>query len=215
MQGLAGDEFADGVFGARGLAFGQRRNAAVRGVAQAAGAHGPGGESAAHAGVVDGFSAICQFVVAAEVQQLAEAGHHAGADGHALVHQRGQRYPPAVADGAQALVIGHTQVGEIHLVEAGLAIDLFDRADVDAGALHVDEEHRQAAVFGDVGIGAGQDDAVVRIVGAAGPDFLAVDQPIGVANTPAVACLLSPGTQAGQVRAGGGLGEELAPDLGA
>ena len=56
------------------------------------------------------------------------------------------------------------------------------------------------------GIGARQQDAVVRVVRARGPDLLAVDDPV-------VALLLGAGAQARDVGTAGGFGEQLTPDL--
>ena len=58
----------------------------------------------------------------------------------------------------------------------------------------------------DIGIGARQQDAVVGIMRAGGPDLLAVDDPVG-------AILFGAGAQAGDVGSAGGLGEQLAPDV--
>src|SRR6185312_14995061 len=80
------------------------------------------------------------------------------------------------------------------------------RPDLDALALHVEEEHRQALVLGHIGIGAGDQKAVVGIMRARGPDLLAVDDPV-------VALLLRAGTKPRHVRAAGRLGEQLAPDV--
>ena len=60
--------------------------------------------------------------------------------------------------------------------------------------------------LGAFGIAAGDDDAPVGEVRAGGPDLLAVDDPV-------VAVAHRARAQAGEVGAGGRLGEELAPDL--
>src|SRR4029079_10237315 len=60
--------------------------------------------------------------------------------------------------------------------------------------------------LGHVGVGAGDQETVIGIMRARGPDLLAVDDPV-------VALLLGAGAQARDIRAAGGLGEELAPDL--
>ena len=60
--------------------------------------------------------------------------------------------------------------------------------------------------LGTVGIGAGEQNAVVGIMRARGPDLLAVDDPV-------VALLLRARAQARDVGAAGGLGEQLAPDF--
>ena len=113
---------------------------------------------------------------------------------------------PALAHLAQALAVGDAHVGEEHLVEVGAARHLLDRPHFHARRLHRQEEHGQALVLGHVGIGAGDDDAVVGVMRARGPDLLAVDHP-------AVAVTLGPGADAGHVGARRRLGEELAPDF--
>ena len=52
----------------------------------------------------------------------------------ALVHQGGHRHPPALADVADAVGVGDPHVGEVHLVELGLAGDLAQRPHLDARA---------------------------------------------------------------------------------
>jgi hypothetical protein len=56
-----------------------------------------------------------------------------------------------VPDRAQALAVGMRRSVKYTSLKSGLAVDLLDRADLDAGALHVDEEHGQAVVLGDIG----------------------------------------------------------------
>jgi hypothetical protein len=73
--------------------------------------------------------------------------------------------PPALALAADAGRVGHAHVGEEDLVELGLAGDLEERAHLDPGRLHVDEERRHAPVLGHVGVGAGQEQAERRDVG--------------------------------------------------
>ena len=43
------------------------------------------------------------------------------ADRHPLVHERRERHAPALADVAEPFAVGHAHVGEVHLVELGLA----------------------------------------------------------------------------------------------
>ena len=61
-------------------------------------------------------------------------------------------------------------------------------------------------MLGHVGVGAGDQDAELGDLGHRGPDLLAVDHPL-------VAVAHRPGGQVGQVAAGVGLAEQLAPDL--
>ena len=60
------------------------------------------------------------------------------------------------------------------------------------------------ACFGRVGVGAGQQEDVVGVLGLGRPHLLPVDHPL-------VAVELGPRLEAGQVRAGVGLAEALAP----
>ena len=103
-------------------------------------------------------------------------------------------------------MIGDADVGEEDLAEVGGAGHLPDRPDLDAGALHVDEEESQTFVLGQRGVVARHHDAPVRVVRARGPDLLAVHHPV-------VAVTHRAHAQAGEVGAAGRLGEELAPDL--
>ena len=129
-----------------------------------------------------------------------------GADRDPLVHQRGERHPPPLAGLAEALAVGDADVGEVHLVELGVARHLPQRPDLDAGGVHVDDEVGQALVLGNVGVGAGEQQAPAGHVGECRPDLLAVDHPL-------VAVAHRPGRQRGEIRARTGLAEHLAPDL--
>ena len=73
------------------------------------------------------------------------------------------------------------------------------------GALHVDQEVADALVLRRVRVGAGQADAPVGALGDRGPHLLAGELPAAVDP-------LGAGAQRGQVGAGAGLGEQLAPD---
>ena len=70
-----------------------------------------------------------------------------------------ERDAPAVADRAEPLRVRDAHVGEVHLVELGVAGELAQRAHLDAGRLHVDEEVGEAPVLGRLGIGAGEQQA--------------------------------------------------------
>ncbi len=70
----------------------------------------------------------------------------------------------------------------------------------------VDQEVGDALPLGHVGVGPGQQHGVRRQMGPRRPHLLAGDHPL-------VAVALGPGGQRGQVRAGAGLAEELAPAL--
>ena len=60
------------------------------------------------------------------------AGAAPAADGGALVGQRRHRHPPALAGVADAVGVGDAHVGDVHLVELGLAGDLAQRPHLDA-----------------------------------------------------------------------------------
>ena len=83
----------------------------------------------------------CQTFTASAIAPEPLGGDRA-ADRHPLVHERGERHAPAVADVAEALGVGDADVGEVHLVELGLARHLTQRPHLDAGRLHVDDEVR-------------------------------------------------------------------------
>ena len=77
---------------------------------------------------------------------------------------------------------------------------------VDAGLVHVDGEVGDALVLGHVGVGAGDEHAEVGDLAARGPHLLTVDDPL-------VAVAARPCVETGEVGAGAGLAEELAPRL--
>ncbi len=74
------------------------------------------------------------------------------------------------------------------------------------GLVHRHRERRDALVLGDVGVGAGEQDAPVGDVGVARPDLVAVDHVL-------VAVGDRGGAQRGEVGSGIGLAEPLAPPL--
>ena len=120
--------------------------------------------------------------------------------------QGGHRHPPALAHLADPIGVGHPHLGEVHLVELGLAGHLAQRPHLHARRVHVQGEVGQPLVLGGVGIGAGHEHAPVGDVGQRVPHLLAGDDPL-------VAVADGPAGQAGQVRAGARLAEELAPRL--
>ncbi len=75
---------------------------------------------------------------------------------------------------------------------------------LDAGLLHRHEEVGDAGVLGHVRVGAGQEEDVVGVLRLGRPHLLPVDHPF-------VTVELGPCLEAGQVRAGVGLAEALAP----
>src|SRR5262249_53961350 len=82
---------------------------------------------------------------------------------------------------------------------------LFDAPCLDARLVHVDKEEADAAMRFRSGVGAGQQEALVRVVRTARPGLLSVQDPFAVAP-------LGPGAQTGEVAAGVGLAEALAED---
>ena len=74
------------------------------------------------------------------------------------------------------------------------------------GLVHGHEQERDALVLGDVGVGAGEHEDPVGQVAGAGPDLLAVDDPL-------VAVELGPAPEVAEVGAGVGLGVALAPQV--
>ena len=85
------------------------------------------------------------------------------------------------------------------------AIDLIDRANFDAGALEIDDEHRDTCVLRLVRIGTSNDDSVVRDMSEGGPDLLTIEDPL-------VAISFGLSLKACDVTASAGFGEHLAPD---
>ena len=135
-----------------------------------------------------------------------EAAAKSAAHGEALMHERRQRDRPALPDFAQTLRVGNAHIGEKHFVEIRATRSLADRPDIDARRAHRKEEHRQALVLGRIGIGACEQQSVIREMRARGPDLLAIDDPVD-------AVLLGTRAQTRDVRAGGRFGEQLAPNL--
>ena len=120
--------------------------------------------------------------------------------------QRGHGNAPACVDFAHQIFRRNPDVVEEHLVEFGLAGDLHQRPDGDAGAAHVQQDEAQAPVLDRVRVGTHQHETPVRVLGKAGPDLLAVDhERVTVAHGLA--------TYRSQVRAGSGFRKALAPDF--
>ncbi len=94
----------------------------------------------------------------------------------ALVHQRRVHHRPAGVDLTDAARVGHAHVGVEGDVGA-LTAERVHRRDLDAGCVHRHEEHREALVLGLLGIRAGQQEDVVRLVGHRREHLLPVDRP--------------------------------------
>ena len=100
----------------------------------------------------------------------------------------------------------NAHVGEEHLVELVRARHLHERADLDPGGSHVDDEVGDAFLRRGVGVRAREEDAEPGDVRQRGPDLLAVHDVLV-----AVAC--GAGLQRREVAARFRLAEQLAPDL--
>ena len=102
------------------------------------------------------------------------------------------------------VLLGAAHVGEEDLVELPGPVGLHDGPNLDPVLLHGDQEVRDALVLAGVGVGAGQQEDVVGVLGLGGPHLLAVDDPL-------VAVQLGLGLERGEIRAGLRFGEALAP----
>ena len=130
----------------------------------------------------------------------------AGRQRDPLVRERRLGHAPAEVLLADQVLGGNAHVGEEHLVEARVARHVADRANLDAGEVHRDDEVRDAAVLRHVVAGARDEDAELGVVGERRPDLLAVD-------AVDVAVALGAGTEVREVGARARLAEELAPQL--
>ena len=110
--------------------------------------------------------------VLAQPQRVDELAHERGA---ALVLQRDVRDAPAVVLGADAVRDRHAHVGEEHLGELRAAEHGLERAHLDAGQVHRQDQPRDAAVLRRVGIGAHEELADVGDLAERAPDLLAVE----------------------------------------
>ena len=127
-------------------------------------------------------------------------------DGGPFVGQRLDGQPPTGPQVTDAVSVGNPDVGDEHLGEVTIAVDLHQRADLDARRRHLDCEHGQAAVLGQRGIGPGQAHAPPGIRATRGPH-------LGTVQDPLVAIALGPHARIGEIGSGIRLGEHLAPDL--
>ena len=130
----------------------------------------------------------------------------AEADGDPLEHERRQRGAPAVADSPDDGVAVERDIVEEDLVELGLSGDL--RApNCDSGGIHRHDEHGQALVLGNVGICTREQQSVGGELRVRRPHLLAAETPAAVVGESRT------GLHRREIGSGGGLGEELAPDL--
>ena len=130
--------------------------------------------------------------------------HHAGERGAALEQQRGGGDPPAVAELTDDVGHRHAHLVEEDLVELGAAVHRRQRADLDAGRVHVGQHEGQPAVLARP-IGAHEHLGAVGVLRVGRPPLLAGDDEVI-----AVDDRLRP--HGGEIRSGAGLGEALAED---
>jgi len=144
----------------------------------------------------------------ARLARLFDRALEAGGVGQAAALEAEGRHRrlPAVAGSADQVAVGDDGVVEEDLAELAATGQLADPAHLDARLLQVDDEVADALVGRSLGVGAGEQEAAVGVVGPRRPDLLAVEDP-------AVSVLDRTGREAGQVAAGVGLAEALRPDL--
>ena len=158
------------------------------------------GDAAAQVGVGDAALVVEADVLLGEVGDRRAATHHpASALAGALVLQQALADRPAAVQGADHVVLLDPGVGEEGLAERAVAGDQLDRPGFDAGLVHIDQHEGDALVLLGLGVGAHQAEAPVGVLGAGGPDLLAVDDPV-------VAGVLALGLQGGEVGARAGFG---------
>ena len=124
----------------------------------------------------------------------------------ALVGEEVHGHGPAAALVTQGPGERDEDVVEEQLGELGTAVHGADRPHRDPGGVHVHEQGGDPPVGRLDGSCPGQQHTAVGVLGQARPDLLSVD-------APAVVGAVGPAGQGGQVAAGVGLGEALAPRL--
>ena len=95
-----------------------------------------------------------------------------------LARERGARDPPAVADLADPVDVGHARPVEEHLVEVDLAAEVPERSHLDPGLVEVQQEVRDALALRGVGVGSGEEHGEVGEVRPRGPDLLPGHDPL-------------------------------------
>ncbi len=129
---------------------------------------------------------------------------HEPVDAAALVFHLAHQLPEAVVLLADEVAAGHAHAVERDLAEVAVGRHVDDRADADAGRVHVDDELGQSGVLRRVRVGPSDQVAPVREGGAARPHLLTVDDPV-------VAVAYRPRPQRRDVAAGVGLAHADAP----
>ena len=126
-------------------------------------------------------------------------------DAGALVAQQELRVGPALILFSDKLIGRYPNILEEDLVDFAATVDRLDRPQRDARGRHVDEHKRNAGLaLGRLRVGAHQAENPVRVLAQRRPRLLPVDDV-------AVAVADRGGAQGGEVRAGFGFGEALAP----
>ena len=80
------------------------------------------------------------------------------------MEEHGASDRPPLAHLADAVAVGDHGVVEEDLVEVGVPVHLDQRADLDAGLVHLDGERGDAGVLGRIGIGARQQEPPLGVV---------------------------------------------------
>ena len=143
------------------------------------------------------------------VDDLAVAGHVAELARLPLVAHHGHGQGPALARLADHVGGRDPGAVEEHLAELlGDPVDHPQRSLLDAGLVHGHGEGGDAAVLGHLVVRPGQHQAPVGLVRVAGPHLVPGDDVV-------VTVPVGPGAQRGQVGAGVGLAEPLAPPVAA
>ncbi len=124
----------------------------------------------------------------------------------ALVAEQELGAVPAAMLLADQVLQGHLDVVEEHLVDLAPAVERLDRAHGDARRLHVDQDEGDAELLFRFGVGAAEAEDPVGVLRQRGPGLLPVDDVV-------VALAHSRALQTGEIGAGAGLGEALAPPV--
>ena len=117
----------------------------------------------------------------------------------------GVGYLPALPSFTHNLILGYTNIGKKNLVEIRIFGHINERTNLNARGVHFKQQERDSLMLGGVGLCSNQAEDPIGQVSRAGPDLLAIDNPL-------VTVKLSLGSQAGQVTARSGFGISLAPD---